>query len=318
MATRSLRTTFIWLGLVTSVSVLLFMCWNIQGSLAFVIPFRLKKVAMMCLVGYAVGTSTILFQTISANRILTPGIMGYDGLFLMLKTLLFALLGSATVTAMSATGSFVLNMTVMTLLSCVLYQRLFRGHSQSLHLMILTGVVLSALFRSTTNFLQSLIDPNTFLILQNSLFADFNNPDASTLGVSAVVIAVAAWCVHRTRFELDVLALGREAAISLGVSYRGAATRALILVAVMISVSTSLVGPVTFFGLLASHMAYRLLPTHRHAAMIPATTLVSVCVLLLGQLVLEHWLGFATVLSVVIEFGGGILFLFLLLKGAAR
>lgn len=315
---HSTRNVLIGLTLAALASITLFLCWDIQGNLGFVIPFRLRKIAMMCLVAYAVGTSTILFQTISANRILTPGIMGYDALFLMLKTLMFALLGSATMAAMSPGTMFILNMVVMTTLSCLLYQRLFRGHSRSLHLMILTGVVLSSLFRSATNFLQSLIDPNTFLILQNSLFANFNNPDGTTLALSAIIIGLAACGVHLCRHEFDVLALGRETAISLGVSYRAAATRALILVAVMISVSTSLVGPVTFFGLLAAHLAYRLLPTHRHSALIPATTLVSISILLLGQAVLEHWLGFATVLSVIIEFGGGILFLALLLKGAAR
>lgn len=312
------RNTLIGLALAALASIALFLCWDIQGNLGFVIPFRLRKIAMMCLVAYAVGASTILFQTISANRILTPGIMGYDALFLMLKTLMFAVLGSATMGSMPTGMVFILNMAVMTALSCLLYQRLFRGHSQSLHLMILTGVVLSSLFRSATNFLQSLIDPNTFLILQNSLFANFNNPDSATLAIAAIVIGLAGCGAYLCRHELDVLALGRETAISLGVPYRAAATRALILVAVMISVSTSLVGPVTFFGLLAAHLAYRLLPTHRHSVLIPATALVSITILLLGQAVLEHWLGFATVLSVIIEFGGGILFLALLLKGAAR
>ena len=40
----------------------------------------------MLLVGYAIAVSTVLFQTITDNRILTPSIMGFDSLYRLIQT----------------------------------------------------------------------------------------------------------------------------------------------------------------------------------------------------------------------------------------
>lgn len=308
----------LWLGLGCLLSISVFLFWNIRGNPGFVIPFRLKKILIMSLVACAISTATVLFQTISANRILTPGVMGFDALFLMLKTLLMLLMGAIHMGSLSTPVSFILNVAVMALFSTLLYRRLFTGSQQSLHLMILTGVVLGSLFRSLTSFFQSLIDPNEFLLLQNSLFANFNNPNATTLWIGLVSLGICGVIVARRCHHYDVVALGRDTAISLGITYQRSITHTLILIAVLVSVSTSLVGPVTFFGLLVSHLAYRLLPTHRHAVVLPTAAMIAVSALLVGQFILEHFLDFGTALSMIIEFAGGIVFLGLLLRGATR
>ena len=73
-------------------SIALFMFVGITGSWGFAIPFRGRKVAAMVLVAVAIGVSTVLFQTITANRILTPSIMGFDSLYLLVQTLLMFVL----------------------------------------------------------------------------------------------------------------------------------------------------------------------------------------------------------------------------------
>jgi iron complex transport system permease protein len=306
------------LGLITLLAIGLFLCWNLHGNLAFVIPFRLKKILAIILVACAISTATILFQTISANRILTPGVMGFDSLFLMIKTLSLLLLGSLQAGGISSAWSFMLNTAVMALFSCLLYGRLITGNSQNLHLTVLAGIVLGALFRSLTSFFQSMIDPNTFLILQNSLFANFNNPDEGSLWITLVVLALITPLVFRRRHLYDVFLLGRETTINLGISYRRMLTETLLLITILVSVSTSLVGPVTFFGLLVSHLAYRLIPRHQHMLLIPAAAMLAVSALICGQFLLEHLLDFSGSLSMIIEFTGGIFFLIMLLRGAAK
>jgi iron complex transport system permease protein len=83
-------------------------------------------------------------------------------------------------------------------------------------------------------------------------------------------------------------------------------------------VSTALVGPVTFFGLLVANLAYQIAGTHKHRYILPVASLLAVICIVGGQLVLERIFAFDTALSIVIEFVGGIVFLALLIRGTAR
>jgi iron complex transport system permease protein len=120
------------------------------------------------------------------------------------------------------------------------------------------------------------------------------------------------------RHRYDVLALGREIAVNLGVDYRRTLMRTLAAIAVLVSVSTALVGPVTFFGLLVSNLAYQAMGSDRHRYTVPAATLLSVIFLVGGQTLLERVLGLNTTVSVVIEFLGGVMFLVLILRKGRR
>src|SRR5690606_15579170 len=59
------------LGLLVAVVVVAFMTVGSRGNWDFVLPFRGTKIAAMALVAYAIAVSTVLFQTITSNRILT-------------------------------------------------------------------------------------------------------------------------------------------------------------------------------------------------------------------------------------------------------
>ena len=130
----------------------------------------------------------------------------------------------------------------------------------------------------------------------------------------AVVIALGSAWIWRQRRVLDVISLGRDAAVSLGLDYEGRVLRLLAVVACMVAVSTALVGPVIFFGLLVSNMAYHAMGTRRHAWVLPAAVLWGCVLLMGGQVLLEQLFQFNTVLSIVVEFLGGIVFIVLLMR----
>lgn len=213
---------------------------------------------------------------------------------------------------------FLVEVAAMVGFSLLLYRFLFSGAVRSLHLLLLVGIVFGLLFRSLSGFLQRLINPNDFVVLQDRMFASFNTIDASLLAVSAALIGATSIVVWRIFHALDVMALGRETAISLGVDHKRMTNTILIIVAILVSVSTALVGPVTFFGLLVANLAYMLVPSPRHRHSLAAATLIAFICLVGGQTVLERLLAFDTALSIVIEFLGGIVFLALVMKGATR
>ena len=72
-----------------------FMTLGANGQWAFVLPFRGGKLAAMLLVAYAVAVSSVLFQTVTHNRILTPAIMGFDALYLLIQSLVVFGFGQA-------------------------------------------------------------------------------------------------------------------------------------------------------------------------------------------------------------------------------
>ena len=298
--------------------IVLFMTLNAKGRWDFILPFRGMKVVSMVLVAYAIAVSTVLFQTVSHNRILTPSIMGFDALYVLIQTSLIFTIGSTRVTALDSRLLFGLEVAVMVGFSSVLYRWLFSGSRRSIHLLVLVGIVFGVLFRSLSSFMQRIIDPNEFVLLQDRLFANFNSVDTNLLAVSAAAILVVSVIGWRLMYVYDVLALGRESAINLGVNHNRVVTIVLMLVAVLVSVSTALVGPVTFFGLLVANLAYQLAGTHKHRIVLPVATLLAVICLVGGQLVLERVFAFDTALSIVIEFAGGIVFLALLIRGVAR
>src|SRR5690606_42117233 len=79
------------------------------------------------------------------------------------------------------------------------------------------------------------------------------------LMLSAVILGaccIASWLLLP---KLDVLALGREHAIALGVNHRLMVSVTLLLVILMVALSTALVGPVSFFGLIVANLAYLLI-----------------------------------------------------------
>ncbi len=306
------------LAVVAIGAVVLFMTLDLKGNLGYILPRRAAKVGAMVLAAVAVGVSTLLFQTVTNNKILTPSIMGFDALYVLLQTtLVFALGGSAWVTAPESL-KFVIELALMVIFASILYRWLFTGGNRSLHLMLLIGIVFGTLFRGISALFQRLMDPSEYIILQDLFFASFNQVDPTVLLMATLVIGISCVFAWRLRNTLDVVALGRDVSISLGVDHRAIVTKVLILCTVLVAASTALVGPVTFFGLLVVSLGYIVCRSYKHAWLLPIICLLGIISLVAGQLILEKVFGFATALSLVIEFVGGILFIALLLKGSLK
>ncbi|UWQ35301.1 iron chelate uptake ABC transporter family permease subunit (plasmid) [Leisingera sp. M527] len=296
----------------------LFLFWGLRGPVAYILELRLVKLAGLLSVGAAVGVATVLLQTISRNRILTPAFMGFDALFLLLQTGLVAGLGIAGSSQIPALAGFLLDAAVMMGVALVLFTSVLHRTRHDIQLMVLTGVVLGLMFRTITVFLQRLMDPSEFSVVQARMFAQFGSFDREAMVMALGLMMLAFWWVWRNHAVLDVAALGRDTARSLGVGHDRLQLKVLCIIAALVSVSTALAGPVAFLGLLVTSLAHSLMRTHRHALLLPAAALISTLILVAGQTVFERILMLQSTLAVVIEFCGGLLFMFLLAKGKIR
>ncbi|MBY6278494.1 iron chelate uptake ABC transporter family permease subunit, partial [Symbiobacterium thermophilum] len=176
------------------------------------------------------------------------------------------------------------------------------------------GIVMGTLFGSLTTFLQVLIDPNEYAGLQSRLFASVSRVNTNLLFLGGgLMIPVMLYGLQYVR-TLDAIALGRDHAINLGVDYGPVLRRMLIVVAVLMAAATALVGPITFLGLLVANISYHLLDTYRRGPLIAAAVAVGVVFLVGAQLIMERVLAYSTPVSVIVNFIGGMYFLYLVLK----
>ena len=307
-----------FLALALTTCCLGYMTLGARAGWDFVLPFRGAKLAALLMVAVAVSTATVLFQTITRNRILTPSTMGFDALYVLILTGAVFFLGGRFVVQMPPMGIFAVNVVVLIAAALALFGTLLFQTRHDLMRMILTGIIFGTLFRSVTGMMQRMIDPNEFSVIQVASYARFSKIETELLtiaGALTLAAVVAAWAM---RHRLDVLGLGHEAAVNLGEDPKRGQIQALVLVAVLVSVSTALVGPVAFLGLLVVSIAHLITPSPHHAVLLPSAALVSAIVLVGGQTVLERVLGLSTPLSVVVDVLGGLLFLALLLKGLRR
>jgi len=292
----------------------LYLFQGLNGSYDYALPRRAIKVMAMAMTGVAIAYSTVIFQTITHNRILTPSIMGFDSLYILLQTVVIFTLGSSHLVIVNKQLNFILSVSAMILFALLLYQFLFKSGKRPIYFLLLVGIIVGTFFGSISTFLQVLIDPNEFLNVQDKMFASFNNISSELVWWALAIIVIAIMIGWRSIHELDVLSLGRDTAINLGVNYDQVVRKMLILSAVLIAVSTALVGPITFFGLIVANLSYQFFKTYKHSILIIGAGAMSILALVGGQWVVERVFTFSTTLSVIINFVGGICFIYLLLK----
>ncbi|MCP1995874.1 iron chelate uptake ABC transporter family permease subunit [Flavobacterium sp. HSC-61S13] len=306
--------TIVTMAIILLLIIAVFMFTYTGTKLDYVLPRRGFKVAAMLLISCCIAYSSIVFQTIASNRILTPSIMGFDSFFLLIQAVIVFAYGDQTFKVLSSEWNFALSVVLMLLFALGLYYLVFKKESKSIYLLLLIGLLLGTLFRSISSFITVILNPNEFQVLQGAMFASFDKINLSLLGFSAVILIAS--IIYGSSFfrQLDVLSLGRDHAISLGVNYNQVVRQNLLIIAVMVSVSTALVGPITFLGILVANLTYQLVRSNNHKTLIFACCLLTSITVIGGQYLVEHLFNMSTTISIIINFVGGIYFIYLLLK----
>ena len=178
---------------------------------------------------------------------------------------------------------------------------------------LLIGTVLSSFFGSIQSTMIRVMDPNEYDALLTTLVADFTNINAEVFVFSLVLLAALVMFLWEDLKLLDVITLGKDQAINLGVDYDRTVRRLLLGVVLCIAVATAMVGPISFLGLIIANLARQLLRTHKHAHLILGAALMGMLAIIAGQLISQHIFSYAVPISTFITIGGGIYFLYLLL-----
>ncbi|PWI34750.1 ABC transporter permease [Vibrio albus] len=279
----------------------------------YFLSIRTPKVLAMILAAIAVAQSSFVFQTITNNRILTPGIMGFDSLYLLIQVLV-VIIGAGSHYILSPYINFSMSVLLMMGFSMMLFHFYFGRKPKNILMLLLIGVVFGQVFDSSMSFFTMIMDPNSFAFFQSNMFASFNNVDANLVYMTFIPLLVLCWLLYRMSYSLDIFWLDKDNATSLGVDVHKITRHVLLITAFMIAISTALIGPVLFFGLLVSNLTREVLQSYQHRLLLIGCSLISVAVLLLGQWSVEHLFMFETTIGTIINFVGGIYFLSVLLR----
>ena len=280
----------------------------------FFLSLRAPKILSIVLAAVAISASSLVFQTITNNRILTPSILGFDSLYMLVQVSLLFVFGSLSFWVIDSVANFALSVTIMVLFSFGLFHFYFKSKRNNVFTLLLIGIVCGSVFSSLSNFLAMLIDPNEFAVLQNVMFASFNNVKGELVYLSVVPLGLSLAGLWVMAPKLDVLWLGVDNATSLGVNTKRLTQYTLVIVSIMVAVSTALVGPVLFFGLITVSLARQMFKSYQHRVLIVASSLLAVALLVSGQWFVEKVMNFETTVSVIINLVGGLYFMFLLLR----
>ena len=311
------RRKIFFLCLIVLLAIVFYMTVNVrfdhQDLFAYAVRLRSAKVIVMLLVSFAIGAASIVFQSIINNTIVTPCLLGMNSLYSLVHTAVAFFLGTGNIILRNGNMAFAVG-----IVATFIYSVIFRKTKYNVLYVLLIGTVLTSFFSSIQSTLVRMMDPNEYETLLVTLVASFSNVNEEIILFSVILMLAVIFALRRELAVLDVITLGKEQAINLGVDYDRTIQKLLLGVVLFISIATALVGPVSFLGLIIANLSRQFFKTYRHNYLILGSALMGMVLLITGQLIVEQVYSYSIPISVFITMGGGIYFLYLLLMQRKR
>jgi len=257
-AERQARYTWITLGLIllviTAVIALSLgrneqgLSW-LSGSLFDeVLPWRWPRVLAAMTAGIMLAVAGCLIQRLTGNAMASPEVLGISsGAAFGVVLMLFFVPGNAFAWMLPA-GSLGAAVTLL-----IIILSAGRG-GFSPQRMLLAGVALSTAFMMLLMLMMASGDPRMSSILtwiSGSTYNVSGTQALQTLGAMVVLLAMIPFC----RRWLVILPLGRATASAVGMAVTPAQLLVLLLAATLTAAATLIIGPLSFVGLMAPHIA---------------------------------------------------------------
>lgn len=316
-AVRANQRKLVILAIIVLLCALGYMFYAVQFGNPKLFQYSMKlrspKLLVMFITAFAIAGASLVFQTIINNVIVTPCLLGMNALYSLIHTAVVFAAGSTSILATNSNLAFLADLVLMAIVATVVYGYLFEKTRHNVLYILLIGTVLTSLFSSIQTTMTRIMDPNEYDSLLETLVASFENVNSEVIAASMAILAAVIFVLRRELAMLDVIALGKDQAINLGVDYDGCIRKLLLGVTICIAVATAMVGPISFIGLIMANLSRQLLKTFRHTQLIPGSTLFGMAILIGGELIVERVYHYSVPISVFIGVFGGLYFLYLLL-----
>ena len=317
------KKTRIFLGILSVMVVLLVAAYlliptkNSTTVSNFILQRRLLKLLIMVIVSFAIPISTISFQTVVQNRFLTPGVLGIESLFVFIQSGLYYFESLVGVKVEQSVIIYSVTIAIQIGLLLLLMNASKGMMLTNFKVLLLLTMAFSMLLRNASTFLQVLMDPNEFDKLQSSLYPSFQKMNAQPMmiGVAIGLFVLLMMVFYKIRYQLDALHLGVDGAKMLGINTKRLSNVLIVVVIIMTSLSTILVGPLQFLGFMIANLTYQLTKEYKHGVLWLFSAVLGLVIVLAAQLIVERIFLLTIPISVFIEGIGGVLYLVLIVKG---
>ena len=235
------------------------------------LQIRLPRVLLGFLVGCSLASVGVVLQALLRNPLADPYVLGVSS-GAALGAALGVLCGAGTtVLAEVALPACGFAGGIMALV--IVYRMATSSERLPIHSLLLTGVILNAIFSALIMFITSILDPNRSYGMMAWLMGTLTSPTYSGLVGVVGYLSISLLLLFRQMRALNILALGEDAARSLGVDTERAKRSIFVLTALVTGAVVSVSGMIGFIGMVVPH-AVRLAIGADHRLLLPASALV--------------------------------------------
>lgn len=285
----------------------------IQRALLKITKRRVIQMLGIIISVILIAKSSLAFQTITNNRILTPSILGFDSIYVISQTGLVFLFGTSSYLVFNKVANFTFSTVLMIVIVFLMFLLVMRKNKNNIILLLLLGMVITSLAGSISNFIQVIMDPEEFQSVVSLTNVNIHNINENLVLYLTPVMIILSILFYREHQTYDVMSLGEENAINLGLNYRSKANYTILLITVSMAIATALIGPLSFLGLIVVNAAKELTKSNKHLILNFTASLLSVLIILGGQVILELS-GLKTPVTVIVNLIGGLYMIYLLLR----
>lgn len=251
------------------------------GTVAIVRDVRLPRVLLTLLVGAGLGMSGAALQATMRNALAEPYLLGVSG-GAAVGAVLAVTLG-ASGGALISVAAFIGALGAVALVLAVARAAGTSGSGGDPRVLLMAGVVVGAFANAAIMILLANASGGT---LRNALWWMMGSASAADWGavrwMAGSLLVAGATLLHLGR-DVDVLALGHDAAASLGVDPDRAARRVFVVASVLAAATVATAGLVGFVGLIVPHVA-RAVTTARHRTIFALSALAGGTLVILADL----------------------------------
>ncbi|MDR4466151.1 MAG: iron ABC transporter permease [Nitrospira sp.] len=272
---------------------------------------RLPRMLLGFLVGCSLATVGVALQALLRNPLADPYVLGVSS-GAALGAAVGVLLGAGTTflaeTALPAYGF------AGGLLALVVVYRMAASDEQlPIHSLLLTGVILNAIFSALIMFITSILEPNRSYGMMAWLMGTLTAPTYGGLAGLAVYLLIGLLLLFSQMRVLNILALGEDSARTLGIDTEKAKRFIFILAALVTGAVVSVSGMIGFIGMVVPH-AVRLVTGADHRLLLPASALVGGTFLMGADTIARTLISPAEIpVGIITALAGGPFFVYLLL-----
>ncbi|HQD92709.1 MAG: iron chelate uptake ABC transporter family permease subunit [Acholeplasmataceae bacterium] len=311
---KKLQTGIISLAIIVIICYMLIKLIGVRSlfALKMIVKVRFPKLLALTVSGVLVTSASLVFQSIVNNRILTPSMLGFDAIYIAIQTIIIFLLGSVNF-LLNPIYNFILSTGLMIIVTLIMYRLVLQKSKNNVVILLLIGLILTTFLNNMVTFLQSIMSPDEYLNLSAGISISLTNMNLDLVLIALPIMITCIVLFYCDAKRLEIISLGEDNAINLGLSYNKEVIKHLIYIAISMAIATALVGPLSFLGLIVVNLTREIFKTNNYKILIIFSGLLAIIFLLLGITILEI-VGHITTLPVIINLIGGIYLFYIVIK----